>query len=87
MPTGAWLSESGFWYKRVLQDERQPLQSAQEQPTPPAQGFGRHRQACPGEAPQKCAYGDLPFQTGERRPEAVVRAAPPEGEVPVRIAR
>lgn len=72
---------------RALEDERQPLQSAQEQSPAPAKVFRRHRQARLGEAPQERADGDLPLHPGERRPQAVMYAAPPEGEVPVGVAR
>jgi hypothetical protein len=64
---------------RALEDERQPLQSAQEHPPAPAQRLESHSQACLGETPQERAYGDLPFHPGERRPQAVVHAAAPEG--------
>src|SRR5918998_3586694 len=71
---------------RALEDQRQLLEPAQKQSAPPAKGFGGHRQARTREAPQESAQGDLSLHPGERRSKAVVHAAPPEGEVPVRIA-
>src|SRR5918994_298590 len=66
--------------------ERQPLQSAQKHPPPPAQGFGRHRQTPAREATQEGFHGYLSFHPGEWRPQAMVHAAPSEGEVPVWVA-
>jgi hypothetical protein len=68
---------------RALEDQGQPLQPAQEQSAPPEQGFGRQARA--REAPQEGVQGDLSLHLGERRSQAVVHAAPTEGEVPDRI--
>ena len=69
----------------ALEDQRQLLEPAQKQSGPPAQGYGC--QARTREAPQESVQGDLSLHPGERRSQAMVHAAPPEGEVPVRIAR
>jgi hypothetical protein len=71
---------------RALEDQRQLLEPAQIQSAPPVQAFGRHRQARAREAPQESGQGDLSLHPCERRSQTVVHAAPPEGEVPVRIA-
>src|SRR5919112_1547273 len=76
------------WASRplALEDQRQLLEPAQKQSAPPVQIFGCHRQARTREAPQESGQGDLSLHPGERRSQTVVHAAPPESEVPVRIA-
>src|ERR671921_954315 len=76
-PTSTWTCH------RRLEQDRQAWEPAQEA-APPAHLLDGNRQPQLREPPEQRSEGDLPFNTGQRRPEAGVDALA-EGDVPVSV--